>query len=174
MSLHRPGSLSQSNTAIRKLIRDAIGLVQNIGEKFLWVDALCIVQDDEQEMMSEIARMGFIFSQAYLTIVATDDQGADYGLPGISHFTSRDIVQLAAEYLPGRHLITAQSDLFRVFYQCKWNERGWTLQEGIFSKRALFLTNKGAYFRCQRTVWCETAAAEMQHLRHYYQMNGFF
>lgn len=66
---------------IARTILDAIDLTREIGERFLWVDALCIAQDDE-ELASELEKMGAIYANAVLVIVAT---GADAqtGLAGL-------------------------------------------------------------------------------------------
>jgi Heterokaryon incompatibility protein (HET) len=40
-----------------------------LGLRYLWVDSLCIVQDDELEKQSEIARMQYLYQSAYITMV---------------------------------------------------------------------------------------------------------
>ena len=45
-------------------------LARMIGERYLWVDALCLVQDDEPEMQKATDRMDEIYQGAVFTIVA--------------------------------------------------------------------------------------------------------
>lgn len=40
-----------------KTITDAMALVSKIGERYLWVDALCIVQDDFKELAEQTSQM---------------------------------------------------------------------------------------------------------------------
>jgi hypothetical protein len=54
-----------------------------IGERYLWVDSLCIVQDDPQEKHGQIANMDAIYGNAILTINAAAGQDANAGLPGV-------------------------------------------------------------------------------------------
>jgi hypothetical protein len=54
------------------LFRDVIDVVLSLDVTYLWIDALCIVQDDLQEWAQEAARMADVFSNAYITIAATD------------------------------------------------------------------------------------------------------
>jgi len=54
-----------------------------MGERYLWVDALCIIQDDSMDKEWQIARMGSIYSSAVFTIVAACGVDADAGLPGV-------------------------------------------------------------------------------------------
>jgi len=67
-----------------------MGLVRELGEKYLWVDSLCIIQD--QDMGHELANIGAIYDRATLTIVEATAWDADdglWGLRGIS--TSRHL-----------------------------------------------------------------------------------
>jgi hypothetical protein len=86
--LQLPESLSQEaiNGRIPLTIRHAMRLTQIIGERYLWVDAICIVQDDEIHMMKELEMMGTIYASAKLTIVASEGDAEDGigGLKGIS------------------------------------------------------------------------------------------
>jgi hypothetical protein len=56
-TLRRDGTLSQANEAIARAIRDAMSLVDDMGERYLWADTLCIVQDDPVGKMEAIESM---------------------------------------------------------------------------------------------------------------------
>ncbi|RYP74902.1 hypothetical protein DL769_003908 [Monosporascus sp. CRB-8-3] len=76
----RPGSLPQ---ALPATIRDAMTLVRGLGERYLWTDVLCIVQDSPQQKHQAIKEMDLVYSCAAATIVGLHGQNADAGLPGI-------------------------------------------------------------------------------------------
>ncbi|KAK3613537.1 hypothetical protein LTR56_027824, partial [Elasticomyces elasticus] len=61
MSLRRPRSLFSKQHLIPRTVRDAIRLVREIGERYLWVDALCIIQDDDDDRLEQIQHMGDIY-----------------------------------------------------------------------------------------------------------------
>ncbi|OIW26732.1 HET-domain-containing protein [Coniochaeta ligniaria NRRL 30616] len=63
-----------------KTFQDAIRLTRELGERFLWIDSLCIVQDDPAEVGAQIQLMGIIFEGSYCTIAAVDAKGADGSL----------------------------------------------------------------------------------------------
>lgn len=52
-------------------IQDACKVTHGLGFSYLWVDSLCIVQDDENEKQKEIANMELIYSNATVTISAS-------------------------------------------------------------------------------------------------------
>ncbi|KAF2452143.1 hypothetical protein P171DRAFT_468493, partial [Karstenula rhodostoma CBS 690.94] len=69
-------SLDKSNGTIDyhllpRTLQDACKVTQKLGYSYLWVDSLCIIQDDEDEMQKEIANMKLIYGNAVLTIVAS-------------------------------------------------------------------------------------------------------
>lgn len=51
--------------------QDAISVTRRLGIRYLWIDSLCIVQDDAQDWEREAAKMALIFEAAYITIAAT-------------------------------------------------------------------------------------------------------
>jgi hypothetical protein len=68
-----------------KTIEDAILLTRSLGFQYLWVDALCIVQDDPIEVKKvHLERMDAVYNCSRLTIVAASGCHANCGLPGIS------------------------------------------------------------------------------------------
>jgi hypothetical protein len=49
-------------------LRDVISLVRSLGYRYLWIDALCIIQDDPGDWASEVSRMGSYYVDADLVI----------------------------------------------------------------------------------------------------------
>jgi len=98
--LQEPFSFSPTNRpAIPRTVRDAMGLTKYLGERYLWVDSLCIPQDDEKLIDTELNNMAYIFYNASLTIVAAQGTDSDYGLhrlQGISK--SRSFTQQILAY----------------------------------------------------------------------------
>jgi len=58
-------------------------LARLLGETYLWVDSLCIVQDDENLKQDQLQQMAAIYAKASITIMAANGMDADYCLPGI-------------------------------------------------------------------------------------------
>jgi hypothetical protein len=65
------------------VVQDAIRLTRSIGIRYLWVDGLCIPQDDGVLTAFYIGHMDYIYSQSILTIVAASSTSAMDRLPGV-------------------------------------------------------------------------------------------
>ena len=76
-ALQKDGSLSP--VALARTVTDAIDLTARLGQHFLWVDRVCIVQDDMAEKKSQIQSMRAVYAGAYFTIIAA--QGLDASQP---------------------------------------------------------------------------------------------
>jgi hypothetical protein len=60
-------------------IQNAITVIRRLGIRFLWVDALCILQDDSGDKASEISAMWEIYKDAIVTIAAASSASANDG-----------------------------------------------------------------------------------------------
>jgi hypothetical protein len=60
--------------------QDAILITRELGIRYLWIDSLCIVQDDEAHWRQESARMGSIYENAFLRIAANGASDSTEGL----------------------------------------------------------------------------------------------
>ncbi|CAN9174897.1 unnamed protein product [Alternaria alternata] len=135
--LKEPGSLDRTDIAIRKVIVDAIEVCVKADIPFLWVDALCIVQDDEHGKISQIRNMDSVYSNAYITIVQAAekqtnsdqkprDPNLTLGLPGVSTpFTPIE----PSFIVDGVSYLVDDNDVYRRleenFSTSRWSSRGW-------------------------------------------------
>jgi hypothetical protein len=156
--LEKEGSLVPLGNRLPRTIRDAITLVSTIGERYLWVDSVCIVQDDNTNKRKQISQMGEIYSQAELTIVALSGSDAGAGLPGVME-SSRYVQQLP-ETVKGLRLTAKLPELSSTLSDSKWDTRAWTFQEKVLSRRCLFLSDTQSYFQCRTSYHTEDCIRE--------------
>ena len=62
-------------------IEDAIACVRILGQRYLWVNSVCIDQLDVKDNRDQIGRMRSVYGGAYITLIALSGQSADTGLP---------------------------------------------------------------------------------------------
>jgi hypothetical protein len=139
--------LAGQNGEMPQTVKDAVTMVTMLGGKYLWVDAYCINQENEQEKRDMIGRMDAIYEGAVVTLVAAAGQDATYGLPGIS---KDRIIQPSCEAL-GMVFVSSWPHLDRVLENCRWATRAWTFQEAILSRRCIFFTDYQVYLVCRET-----------------------
>ena len=95
--LEQPFGFAKLQHMIPRTVCDAITLVRLLGERYVWIDSLCIVQDDPEEKHSLIANMDAVYGNAVLTVNAADGRDADAGLSGLPT-TPRQTAQAVFEY----------------------------------------------------------------------------
>ena len=152
-ALYNPHSISVDDEAIPRTIQDAIRLAADLGEKYIWMDSLCICQDETEHKMSQIANMSNIYSQALFTTVAVSGSNANAGLSGV-RATSRDSIQ-RTECVQGMILANVLPQLEDIIEQSHRNTRGWTYQEKQLCKSYLIFCKTHVFFQCNRTVFKE-------------------
>ena len=156
--LSRRNGLLEFSHWIPQTIKDAIAVVKAVRERYLWVDALCIIQDvDDNEKNCQIAAMGWLYSKAVFTIVAADGLNSMTGLGGV-RAGSRSLKQDTVETASGIYLLTpikVPQDLDA----SAWNFRAWTFQERLLSRRLLIFKGGQMIWHCRAAIFHEDMPA---------------
>jgi hypothetical protein len=146
-----------------KTFIDAINVARALGIPRIWIDALCIVQDDEDEWQGEAANMCDIYRGSELTITAADSADSSEGcFPlGDDEAAKEDL------FSPSRTSShDGQERLFRVFHNDVRHKtlsstavarRGWILQEQLLSTRTVSCMRSEVHWQCQSQFKTETA-----------------
>ncbi|RBR11624.1 hypothetical protein FVER53590_14177 [Fusarium verticillioides] len=136
-----------------KTFRDAIVVTRGMGIQYLWMDSLCIIQDDAIDWKQEAGKMEQVFSGAYCTIGATAAKSSVDGF--LNDRSTRPYVQLDTK--DGRLWICPAIDDFRQDVDAaEISTRGWVLQERLLSRRTIHFTSNQVYWECGEGVQCET------------------
>ncbi|KAG2089245.1 heterokaryon incompatibility protein-domain-containing protein [Suillus discolor] len=151
-----PGGLNALN--LPETIADSILFVRQLGERYLWIDALCIIQDDLLDKSIQLRAMDLVYGLSHLTIVAASAMTARDPLPGCRPRTRT--LQQHIEVVQGLHLYVAPPRLGEALAQSTWNTRCWTYQESALSCRRIYFTGPQVYFECKCDIFCEDIVAE--------------
>lgn len=150
-TIRKPGALAFASLA--PIIRHAISLTSAIGERYLWVDALCIVQGNSAETTDQLNLMGAFYASAYVTIVVADGDSA-VGIPGLKDVSKpRGAKQQLIPF--GRETLVCPD--FEI-HLGEYKKRGWTYQEYIMSPRRLIFASERMQWVCQCCHWHEEVA----------------
>ena len=138
-------------TKIPKSIRDAMQVCRNIGVRHLWVDALCIVQDDNEDKEDQIGLMDEIYGRALAVLIVAAGDGADYGIPGMGE-KKRALASYQGT-VDGQVLMTSLATTTFSAKRSQWNTRAWTYQEYILGNRLLVFTDTYVFFKCSESIF---------------------
>ncbi|MCJ1315715.1 hypothetical protein MMC15_001035 [Xylographa vitiligo] len=168
--LMRKNGLSQFMHSLPQTIVDAIEVVHAMGERHLWVDSLCILQDDVKEAKEQIACMDRVYGSALATIIAAQGKTAYSGLEGVrqSHVpkiaqrpeNKRSLHQVAAEIKEDISLIAPLATTDHNVDASAWNARAWTFQERLLSRRLIVFTHGQIIWHCRKMICREDMTVE--------------
>jgi Heterokaryon incompatibility protein (HET) len=142
---------------IPKTILDAIHLTSLFRERYLWVDSLCIIQDDQDFKHREITNMAAIYAKASLTLIAAQGKDANFGLHGIRGIARPRQLQQKVFKIDRRHHII-HHPMHRT--DSAWHQRGWTYQEDVLSYRCLMFDDDTVRWQCRCATWYEDLQPE--------------
>lgn len=148
-----------------KTIRDAIQVARYLGVDLLWVDSLCIIQDDIEELAREIANMSSYYGNSLITISAAAAPSCEagflgpnprtndrfFGLPFISGGGGPGSVRLLPERKPPSEVI---------------DTRAWTLQEGLMATRLVSIGEDRISWSCLSADYGEIKISHLRNLFH--------
>lgn len=162
--LHIPGSLVGR---VSQTVEDALYLADALDVRYLWVDALCIIQDSEDDKAAQLSSMGKVYANSLFTIVAAAGADSEAGLPGIR--APRTAVQKEVAVLRGASgppvcLLSTLTPGKRAYEHCTqntiWASRGWTLQERALTRRAIIVMKEQILWSCDKSRWAEESCCE--------------
>lgn len=127
-------------------IRDAVHVARELGIKFLWVDSLCIIQDDEKDKMREIAQMHEIYQRAVITISAAISESSRDGFLTVRKLlpSSVRLKYRGPDGTLGSVVMASQVRTSEPIHS-----RGWTFQEHLLSRRTLVFGTFGIRWICR-------------------------
>lgn len=117
------GSIEDIWNQLSPTIQDAILFTRQLGERYIWIDSLCILQDNAQNAAANIEAMDSIYRYATTVLLVAEDNAASRGLPGISN--PRQVHQFRSELLPGLPVL-GRFNHSAYLDQAKYRSRGWT------------------------------------------------
>ncbi|KAL1392042.1 heterokaryon incompatibility protein-domain-containing protein [Phyllosticta capitalensis] len=147
--------------------QDAIHVVRRLGIRYLWIDALCIIQGNTADWEAESVQMCDIFANAHVTLGAAATSSCSE-----SFLQRNDNAQLTLSFhsslnpnISGEFAILLERDLgaYIRLPDSRWNKRGWVFQEQIISARQLIFYKSMLSFRYNKGVelqsGCQTDSA---------------
>ncbi|KAI0895550.1 HET-domain-containing protein [Annulohypoxylon nitens] len=156
-----------------RTVADAVQVCRSLGIRYLWVDALCIVQDDSDDWAKEAYEMSNIYSHSFLTLCILQGSSCLTGFLERPHaqqtlqvnfHSTLDNSVSGKLYLsmlgsPEQNIKNVNTSMESIGYGCDkpaeadlknaaWETRGWTFQEAWLSPRKLYFGRLMFHFSC--------------------------
>ena len=134
--------------------RDAIALTHSVGIRYLWIDALCIVQDSQKDWEEQSSAMFDVFSRAFLVIGAASGQDCQYGLFNTWTRSAMNEVELKSILPDG----SSTKCFTRPSLEVKQplHTRSWAFQESCLAKRYISFGSMQMEWNCRQAYFDES------------------
>lgn len=144
-------------------LSDAVKVTRGLGIRYLWIDALCILQDSDDDKAHEIQNMGQVYKNATVTIIAGASKSAGEGfLKSRSPAGSTcDLDITAPDGTSGKISITPLVN--GAFPNLPLWKRAWTFQEHLLSNRHLYYTDHELVWQCRTLKHATVAIGKVQY-----------
>ncbi|TDZ24651.1 hypothetical protein Cob_v002516 [Colletotrichum orbiculare MAFF 240422] len=157
-----------------RTFQDAVVVTRTVGVQYLWIDSLCICQDDLKDWERESAQMAAVYSNAYLTLAAAKSDNTQGGL--LSARKSRSYFRLPREASDTNSYITASvlpldkeviHDYHLQMREDPLTKRAWGFQERVLSRRVLHFATEQLYWECIEEFQAEEGLRMDSRLHHF-------
>ena len=151
---------------------DAVKVTRLLGIRYLWIDSLCIVQDDPEDWLRESAMMASVYGNADITIVASKASSSAEGFLTARHEThilkkesnlsgqEKDLFLVDREYYDN-YISRALNS-----YQEPLSKRAWAIQERYLSRRKVIFADTQLFWECNQMTKSEDTQLAAIHSSH--------
>ncbi|KAI1298003.1 heterokaryon incompatibility protein-domain-containing protein [Xylaria venustula] len=148
--------------SIPRLYQESIELTRLLGIEYIWIDSLCIIQDDEEDWLTEAGKMKAVYGNSYLNISAnqavssydplftSSNLGEEYPAQKVPQ--DLDIQVRPQPHLTHRHFGSNYTNLPT---ESPLMQRGWVLQERILSPRVVHYDAEEIRWECTAMTDCQ-------------------
>jgi hypothetical protein len=140
-------------------IQDAVLVTHNLGQRYLWIDAICIIQDSDEDKAKQLGKMHSIYRNSYFTINAACANNTHEGF----------LQKIRPQRVPSAHIPFPCPDRsmgsvwlakpmdtdVRDASHSYWDElepithRGWCYQEKLLPPRSMIFASDTLKYHCQ-------------------------
>lgn len=145
-----------------RLFAETCKLAYDLGIKYVWIDSLCIKQDDEQDWEREAPRMAHYYQNAWITVAAANatvggglfDMRRTEFIPRVTRLPYVDTNENRKGYF---YVQPARADLLRDEFNrhvenSVLRQRGWVYQEWMLSRRIIAFSDSGFFLHCHSST----------------------
>ncbi|EPE26258.1 hypothetical protein GLAREA_02170 [Glarea lozoyensis ATCC 20868] len=171
-------------SSLPQTFQDAIAITQDLGIRYLWIDSLCIIQDDIDDWEKESSRMAAVYANTYLNIAATCSRDSSDGIfqpRWHEAMVVRDVwscpvkdVKITGTHQGQPYDVFARFEMWRahrdflmsndvsdIHHRSPLLARSWVFQELYLSPRTIHFHSSELIWECKKSLRCE--CGELEH-----------
>jgi len=162
----------------QQVLKDTFEVCKALSIRYMWIDSLCIIQDDDDDFDAECSDMAKIYQGAAVTICSLSAP------THLDRFLVRNPKQVKVPFtssvnsaVSGDYTLTYRGSLATEKFRwmdgiihhelleldlklSEWDQRAWTFQEDQMTSRLLHFGNSRIHFRCRHFIWSENLSSE--------------
>jgi hypothetical protein len=141
--------------------RQAILLTRSLGIEYIWIDSLCIVQDDEQDWANECTRMTSVYMNSFINIGANATRDSRGGLFQQRSWKSVNPLSVRLTYIPTNWyrkpvILLPNPEGGNLLDDAPLGDRGWVVQERLLAPRTVHFLKHKVVWECDECQASET------------------
>lgn len=160
-----------------KNFQDAVAVTRAAGLRYLWIDALCILQNDKEDWEKESGRMAAVYQNAHFVLgadMSTDSYGGFLDTEECGYERQEtSVATFGAEKstIYARHQYGLHDNPCPMFTHVQTpangevcnplRDRAWALQEQFLASRMVHFTEKEMIWECRSALWCACGELDM-------------
>lgn len=159
-------------SSMPKSFMDAVAVTKALGLRYIWIDSLCIIQENEDDWLAESKHMGSVYEEAVLTIAASSAENSTKGLFIRRSYAELEVPTVQVPFINERGPGGVSEQLGEYSIDMEWrhepfmkeldpmdtalSKRGWATQEWILSRRIIHFLDNGMVWVCKSHAGTET------------------
>jgi hypothetical protein len=151
-------------------LADAVHVTYRLGVEHIWIDSICIVQDNKREIAEDLSRMDEIYSYAYFTLSAASASKVTDG------FLKDRIIRQEQSPISLRYKtragvegsLTVTREPTPADMPDPINARAWTFQERLLSPRLVEFSSTQVRWRCNTSIACQSGCPPQSPHKQYF------
>ncbi|KAL7930801.1 heterokaryon incompatibility domain-containing protein [Trichoderma chlorosporum] len=152
-----------------RMMQDVLLVLRRLGIQYVWIDCLCIIQDDKDDWRREAALMAAIYTNAELTVAASwcdqpdqslfrDHSAPEEGTADVAQADGQSIfLRRKKHHFTWLGIESSAESMAAENPDIEWPllTRGWVYQEQLLSRRMLHFTRNELIWECFEETRCE-------------------
>ncbi|KAH7316936.1 hypothetical protein B0I35DRAFT_469369 [Stachybotrys elegans] len=144
-------------TKLPATFKHAITVTRQIGQRYIWIDSLCIIQGPDGDFKQEAEKMEIVFASADCVISACSSRGQSDGF--LNKFKAKqdgEFVTFPRAGFSPLYICRFIDDFAHDVLESNLSRRGWVLQERALARRTIYFAESQIYWECGEGVQCQS------------------